>query len=554
MFHGECSDCDCSPCVCVHDNLSTYIVGRDSHEFVGIKNVDRENNCFVSTGIQALLNTTPFAQMLNEECEDNDLCIICCLKRLRDELEDSKFKKNPVIDFTEYRHNLARICRSEYFGMGIEGDCFEAVEAILTNVHYASKGNFVVEQNGMGVSEGCDADCHAHFVCYNLLEEAKWCKCGSSDAVLNLTNSFVIRLDSSSFIKKVSQSLIDDFNRCLNRELHTMYDRSEMKSLVGSFTKVVREHFGQGKNFDEACQYCNSNFQRTVKLLSSPKIMIFQIMWPFAAPKLLSILQVMISLQGKIKMNEIFSGDSDIEMGLKGMIVFLNNHYVYFGIGEDFRWYRVDDSLCQTIGVGRWYDVLLLLLLMRGTPVGLIYEECHVADLSLYKIELLYLEKVVCNCTDKVHDDAGALEHSPKESINPVKHLCGENTGEINCVNCDAKKKVGQICSCCGFDPNEGNWICKMCSKKNDEMVLMCDYCNEIRFKAPCELDSCTCGQPMFSRFCKKCNIITECIKCKKSINVVQSSFCASCRINCRDGRCESCNTEKMLCKGCSTN
>ncbi|OMJ92926.1 hypothetical protein SteCoe_4270 [Stentor coeruleus] len=554
MFYGECSDCDCSPCVCSHDNLSTYIVGRDSHEFVGIKNVDRENNCFVSTGLQALLNTTPFSQMLNEECEDNELCIICCLKRLHDELEDSKSKKNSVIDFREYRLLLARICRNECFGMGIEGDCFEAVEAILTNAHYASKGIFMIEQNGMGASEVCDGDCHAHFVCYNLLEEARECRC-NSEKTSNLTNSFVIRIDSNSFIKTVSQTLIYDFGRQYNNELHTMYDRSEMKNLIGSFTKILREHFGQGKVFDEVCQFCNSNFLRSVKLLSSPKIMIFQIMWPFAAePNLLNILQVMVSLQGKIKMNEIFSGDSDIEMGLKGMIVFLNNHYVYFGIGEDFRWYRVDDSLCQTIGVGRWYDVLLLLLLMKGTPVGLIYEECHVADLSLYKIELLYLEKIVCNCSNNASGDAGALENSPKISINPVKHLCSENTGEIECVNCNAKKRVGLKCDLCGFNPNEGNWMCKSCRRRNDEMVLMCDYCDDIRFRTPCELDRCTCGQAKFSRFCIKCNIIAECNNCKKPINVVQSSFCALCKSNCRDGHCESCKNEKMLCKSCSTN
>jgi hypothetical protein len=168
-----------------------------------------------------------------------------------------------------------------------------------------------------------------------------------------------------------------------------------------------------------------------LKLRSSPKLMIFQVLWQdYYSPSLIYVLQVLLSLTGKIELSQIFEG-TNLEVGLKGMIVYLNNHYVYFGIGEDFRWYRVDDDVCQTVGIGRWYDVILILIFMKGLPVGLIYEENFACDLTLYQIETLYLENVVYVSSLNQSQDAGTLELYPEHSINPVKYLASEKSDRI---------------------------------------------------------------------------------------------------------------------------
>ena len=92
---------------------------------------------------------------------------------------------------------------------------------------------------------------------------------------------------------------------------------------------------------------------------------------------------------------------------------------------------------------------------MKGVPLGLIYEECYVADLSLYKIELLYLEKVVYNSVQREHVELGIFETNHLISINPVSLLSTNIGGEIECVYCRQKKNIGEKCNYCGFDPFE---------------------------------------------------------------------------------------------------
>ncbi|OMJ67392.1 hypothetical protein SteCoe_35460 [Stentor coeruleus] len=547
MFQEICAECDCGPCICSYQDLNSYIIGKAGNEFIGIKNLDYENNCFVSTALQALFNTTAFSMILCEECEVNDLCIICLLKKLNEEIIRSKAEKIPMIDFKEYRQNLIRICGEKNFAEGVEGDCFETIELIMTYMHFASKGVFFINE-GI-INQECEGDCHSHYVCYNLLAEQKSCNCPAKNST-TLSSSFIIRLNSNDFFRPVSSSLINTFTITLNKSLHMKYEKSDMKNYIGSFSEIIQKHLTYDQILDDICEYCKSTYRRSLFLKSSPKIMIFQLDWESKTPKLLNILQVLISLQGIISMSKIFKGDNPIEMGLKGLIVYLNNHYVYFGIGQDSLWYRVDDNLCQTIGLGRWYDVLLLILLTKSIPIGLFYEDSHVSDLSLYKIELLYLEKTVYTSEKNNSNEAGTLENEYKDSINPSSFLC-KSTGEIDCINCSEKKQIGQVCSVCQFDPNENDWVCQKCNKINEGMILMCDYCDDVRFKIPINTLDCSCGMQLNFKYCKKCDALTKCQKCKKSICVVQSAFCVKCKKNCRDGYCDGCKTYDMLCRSC---
>ena len=301
------------------------------------------------------------------------------------------------------------------------------------------------------------------------------------------------------------------------------------------------------------CEHCGAGAKKHVALKSLPKIVIFQIHWEnYYDPSPVNLLQVLLSLKGTLKMSELYSEAPEVEVGLKGMVVFLRNHYAYFGLGEDNRWYRVDDNLCYTIGIGRWYDVLLILLYMKGIPVGMIYEEFHVADLSLYRIEMLYLEKTVYNCMGDIQQ-VGNLETFADFSINPVKKLCGENLQQIECVSCRRSKDVGEVCTFCGFDPNLMEWLCEKCLKVNDGVVLMCDWCDNIRYPLPVSIERCSeCLKEGNLRFCIDCDFICECGKCRKKITAMQSMFCRMCKEISKDGYCENCKMYEIHCKKCS--
>ena len=293
--------------------------------------------------------------------------------------------------------------------------------------------------------------------------------------------------------------------------------------------------------------------KKHVALKSEPKIVIFQISWEnFYDPNPVNLLQVLLSLKGTLQMSELYSEAPEIEVGLKGMIVFLRNHYAYFGLGDDHKWYRVDDNLCYTIGSGRWYDVLLMLLYMKGVPVGLIYEEFHFADLSLYKIEILYLEKTVYSCSEEIQQ-VGTLDTFAEYSMNPLKTLGGgSGKREIKCVNCENSKGMGEVCGFCKFDPNLIEWLCESCLKINDGIVLMCDWCDKIRYPLPVCVNRCPqCFKEKNLRFCIDCDFICQCTKCTKKITAVQSMFCRNCRDICKYGYCENCKSYEMYCRKC---
>ena len=282
-------------------------------------------------------------------------------------------------------------------------------------------------------------------------------------------------------------------------------------------------------------------------------MMIFHIQWDnILNIKLLDIFQVLLTIKGRLKMQELFSNYTDLEMGLRGMIVFLRSHYAYFGLGDDHKWYRVDDNVCQSIGIGRWYDVLLTMIYMKGVPIGLIYEDYQFADLSLYNIEVLFLEKVVYHCSRNGIDEAGILENCFDYSINPVKHLCSDLEQEIECLNCTMLKTAKKICDFCGFDPSENEWTCKECNFENSGTVLMCDLCDQVRFTINQPIFTCEiCKKEVYFRFCTTCDVL-KCCKCEKNITVVQTLICNKCKERTKEGFCNSCQNSDMLCKTCS--
>lgn len=548
----DCPTCELTHCICHITDLPTYIVGTQSNKFIGIANQERENNCFLSVILHSLINLNCLGDALYEPCAQNENCTICVLKNIRDSMKQAKINENSCINIEEFRHRLNSITNGKILEKGNEGDAMETLEVIFAYLHYSSVGNFVGDDNQNLLD--CNQECLAHMICFNIIDVNCECRCESSWA--NQSRTFSLNIDSSWFINKIDDGIMYEFHNCQYRELIELYDYSKIKNYVGTFSKILKSKFKESlksPDIAESCTNCYQKYQIKLELKNEPKMIIFAVAWEnIHKIELFHILHFAISLQGKIRMDEIFDMDSDLEMGLQGLIVFLKGHYVYYTLSDDFFWYKIDDNLCHLVGAGRWYDVLVNLIYLKGIIVGLIYEELNIADLSLYRLELLYLEKVVLDAYVTHNKEAGVMDAYWDFAINPHKALNMIPDNEIPCVYCETPKKVGAICTLCGFNPNDLIWICSACKKENSGLNFMCDYCDNNRFEIGLGDKNClTCHKEMPFRICSKCDILFICKKCKDPKTPFQSCFCFKCKEPCRDGHCKKDNCDDMVCLKC---
>jgi Ubiquitin carboxyl-terminal hydrolase len=231
-----CSECYSWPCLCIYTNFTAFIVGEESSQFIGIKNID-QNNCFLSTALQALLNTNSFSQVLSAHNSTKDKSIISCLKSIYKTMELCKYNKSSKkIDLYLYRNKLAEICGNEKLGENMQGDAMEIIETILLYMHKASKKS--IEATDASSSE-CTGPCYAHFICNNIIDEIHECSCAKSLIKNNSSVEFIIRLNFASFVSDVPLELIHRFRENFYSELPGMYQKSFMKNKIGTLPTII---------------------------------------------------------------------------------------------------------------------------------------------------------------------------------------------------------------------------------------------------------------------------------------------------------------------------
>ena len=550
---AECGKCELTHCICHITDLPTYIVGRQSDKFIGIANKEQENNCFLSVVLHALINLNCLGDALYEECPQNENCAICVLKSIRNSMKSAKHNRKSFIDIEEFRHRLNSITNGKILEKGSEGDAMETLEVIFGYLHNSSVNNF--SEDDYSNLTDCTEECLAHMICFNILDVI--CKCQCESLCINQSRTFCLNIDSNWFINKIDDAIMYEFHHCSYRDLMEMYEFSKIKTYMGNFSKILKTKFKQSlKSSDttDSCTNCKQKYEIKIELKNEPQVIIFAVTWEnIYKIELYHILHFAISLQGKIRIDEIFDMDSDLEMGLQGLIVFLKGHYVYYTLSDDFFWYKIDDNMCHLVGAGRWYDVLVNLIYLKGIIVGLIYEELNIADLSLFRLELLFLEKLVLDAYYTHNKEAGIMDAYWDFAINPHKALTKAVYDEIPCVYCETPKKVGGICSLCGFDPNQITWICSACTENNSGLNFMCDYCEKNRFEiaVPPYRNCLTCHKEMPFKICPKCDILYICKKCNSPKTPFQSCFCSKCKEPCRDGHCKKDNCDDMVCIRC---
>ena len=548
-----CEICELENCVCDVSDMATFVVGKVSTMYVGIANPNTDNNCFISVVLQCLLNVDCFKNLLVENCVEHPKCAICCLKKVSYLMELAKRGNKDQINISEFRSDLEQICHGQVFQSGSQGDAMETLEILFTAIHKSDMEQF--ESLDLVQSEDCGGECSAHLTCFNKVLETVSCECkGVNSSSNNL--GFSLKIHAEWFYQEKKPMIIEQFTEYdYSSNLLDAYSYSQLKINLGSFSKIFKTQFAEklsSEKIKENCKRCKNTFKTKLKLMSDPKMMIFHVFWDDTYNiELLRILQFCLALQGKIKLSEIFDEvSSEQEMGLVGLIVFLNNHYVYYTLGEDFFWYKIDDNLCFLVGAGRWYDVILNLLYMKGIIVGLIYEELFVTDLSLYRIELLLLEKIVYTTILTLNNEVGIMDTFYDRVINPKIKL--RPSSKTRCIFCDEDKNVGDSCGFCSFDPRETEWICEGCSLVNSQFTFMCDSCNRKRIDVWKNPRICiTCNREIMWAICETCDILFQCSICSKKKTPLQSCFCAKCKKTCRDGYCKEDQSYRMICLMC---
>ena len=242
MQEEFCLGCNSFPCTCLHKDFATYIVGTESTQFIGFQNLESENNCFLSTSLQALFNTVPFTEMLQESCPESDLCTICCLKSLNSEISTHRVQNSNQINLSPYRTRLSQLCGNGRFNEGEIGDSMEAIEVLLFAIHTSS----TLSASSEIFDTECQEECHAHSICYNYLVETYTCPNNHCSSRANISMSFIVKLDSGTFFRKVPERLENLFKITLNKDLNQIYEKSQMKELVGTFPGQVKKQLVSG--------------------------------------------------------------------------------------------------------------------------------------------------------------------------------------------------------------------------------------------------------------------------------------------------------------------
>ena len=119
----------------------------------------------------------------------------------------------------------------------------EAIEVLLFAIHTSSTKSIRSEIYDIE----CQEECHAHSICYNYLVETYTCPNNHSYSRTNISMSFIIKINSGTFFRKIPEDLKYLFNITLNKGLSKIYEKSLMKELIDTFPEQVKKQLVSGK-------------------------------------------------------------------------------------------------------------------------------------------------------------------------------------------------------------------------------------------------------------------------------------------------------------------
>jgi hypothetical protein len=549
-----------------------------------------ESNCFLNSALQVLFHLQTFRASIEKfgSCRSSKqhYCLLCGLKEiLSDYTKKTSTERGTAIDISRLRAELAEKFESRnLFSINEPADSMEALSALLSSFH--------------DEDVACKS-CPAHDLFRIQVEETLICECKAQKKETWDTNTFFHHFYVNLIFEQGSEQDKYALLKKKRREDFEVFELSNVIRFENSLQKYIKIQWAESeyKTCPKDCKIAKS--RKILKLLQPPKVFSINLIWKDFNPKLIQILQVLISVPYSLKLDSIYEVNCETVYNLKSVILYGRGHYICaIRTGHNKEWFKIDDERGKIVGDGSWIDFVIDCLKNRFFPVGLFYEEAENWEESGVAFnEWIKLETDLLNFMKNQEDS--------KE----------DDDWKCKCGNCNNSNWV--FCTRCKLiRPGLSGWVCKICTFYNNSEETSCISCGEVkenlntpkkqevkknpqkemnspkgnnydlskklakdetstdskmnspeklirRNEPPCDCTSkpcvCTicpqCGSKMV-KICKKCLVENRCFDCSQPLSFEKSRICAWCRLEVESSQCKKCfnKPKKRACSSCWKN
>jgi len=322
--------------------------------FVGLKNAQGDNLCWVNAIVQSLARLRGVRQEFHAQLKghkhageaEGELCLVCQLAKLMDDLVSSP-KSGSVeerLTAAPVREALGAVFDRAKFKRGEMSDAAEALRAMLNHIHET----LAVAPSGPCVSPPCVA--HRCFA-LEMVETAR-CICGGTSEPRSYV-SFSLDFNTSVF----------------STVLKTQEPGAGFDALLRAMSNTESR-----KCTERDCVRTNPV---TRQLLNTelPSVLTIEIGWASANATKDEISTVVGAIVPEIDLGVIIEGvGGRTPCSLRAMVAFTDKHYMAVVRDEETRhWMALNDADVTDLG-GRWVDVVSWLHRGNWQPVLLFYE------------------------------------------------------------------------------------------------------------------------------------------------------------------------------------
>lgn len=425
----------------------------------------------------------------------------------------------------------------------------EALNALLIFIHKS-----IVNERSDSSNLFCKPKCPAHSNFELLVEETVLCSCGSGNKSKWDYSTFSQHFYVNEVFEEISESAAQALLVVDETEEETCFELSNVIKTEGRLQEYIKSLWKSGKYPICPAECGNPSSTKTLKLLTTPKVFIINLIWKDFRPSLLKILQVFASISMTVSMDNIYNCENPSIHTLKSMILYGSGHYICAIKTADRNWTKIDDESYKVVGKGEWKDLIQDLVKARFFPVGLFYEESVKSeDSGISPQEWMSLERKIL------------------EGVKTSQETLDDSEWECECGG--KNHYYWKVCKDCNkIRSNIKGWACQNCTFINENYEFSCEACGESKKITPSKLSECPkCGKLKRSESipcacskncrvcgsarCINCNSGYECKICLEFIPKLELFYCSRCKFQSKTNRCEQCSklmiNRNYVCKPC---
>lgn len=393
--------------------------------------------------------------------------------------------------------------------------------------------DYFIEKNFNTSDLKCKPVCPSHKIFCLVVEETLKCECG----VMTRRNWDYSAFAHTFYIAQVFEESKGQPEKLAEVPDELLEDYVEYSSVAACENQLCYYLKMQWQCLISMCPKeagtCDKNTtSKTLTLLEAPKVYIIHLIWENSRPLLLNLLQAYSTIPYTFNINSIYNSGISMLYSLTSMILFGSSHYISL-IRKTNVWFKVDDEHIQVIG--KWKDVIRLILNSRFYPVGLFYSQTRNFENNEINLkDWMELEKLV------------VLQSEVREFKNQSGWSC--SCGNFN-------NEMFDICEKCQIlKPGVIGWVCSFCTTLNTENNF-CQTCTN-----PQTSQSLKTSRPTtvnYNKILKNVNnpakplerqkyFGTPGLKCKFCERKIKGDLfiCFNCYIKNKNNICQICNSK----------